>query len=172
MRPAIPPAPKTRGSSSQPFGLRLENRAAPRCIVAFVRVDGRFDLRDASEIGRNAVGAIVGSHSAAGFGRHEQAIFRVDERSAAVVRHFEARRQDDRVGGTRLFAHTAENAAELVDLVARGVAFAGRTPIGGRVFGAYDRDRVGGTDARAKLAADAALFAVAVPAQFMQAVKT
>ena len=64
-----------------------------------------------------------------------QPVFRVNERSPAVVGHLEARRQDDRIGRARFFAQTAEDATQFVDLVARRVALTGRVPVFG-VFSA------------------------------------
>src|ERR1700736_3982052 len=95
-------------------------------LVAGDDVDGVLGTRDAAEVGGNAVGTLVRRRADAGLGRHQETILGVDEGAAPVVRHLEARGEDDRVGRARLFAETAEDAAQLVDLVARGVALSGR----------------------------------------------
>src|SRR5262245_11031729 len=77
--------------------------------------------------------------------------------------------QEDRVLGARFLAVAAEDAAKHVDLVALGVALAGRIPLGLRVLTRLHVDRVGGTDGRAEAAADAALEAVLVAVKLVEA---
>ena len=57
------------------------------------------------------------------FRRNEQSIFRIDERSATIIRHLEARGKDDRIRGARLFTEAAKDAPQLVDFVPCGIAF-------------------------------------------------
>jgi len=61
--------------------------------------------------------------------------------------------------------------AQLIDLVTSRISLPRRPAIRRRVFGADNGDRVGGTDGRAKLAADAPFLAVGIAPQFVEAVE-
>src|SRR5580692_4364292 len=116
-------------SSGEPLAFGLQDLAAPGRIVAGVDVRRALDLRDEAEVGRDAVGTLVRRDPYAGVRGHQQPVLRIDERTAPVIRHLEARCQDDRVGRTRLLAQAAEDAAQFVDLVTSRVALAGRTAV-------------------------------------------
>src|SRR5579872_1861447 len=145
--------------------------AAPRGLVTALGIDRRFLLRHRAEITGNAARAIVGRRTDASIGRHQEKRLVVDERAAAVIGHLETRRQRDRISRTCLFAHTAEDAAQLVDFVAERVALTRRLAVIRRVLRADDGDCVGRAGDLAELAADAPLFTVRVAAQLVQAVK-
>src|SRR5438105_15177696 len=75
---------------------------------------------------------------------------------------FEDARLDDRIDGTALLAHAAENAFGEIDVVSRRPA---------RAVGAllrFDRDRQRGTDRLAQFASDTSLFAVRIAAKRVQ----
>src|SRR5437660_3241032 len=116
-------------SKGEPLPLRLEHMTAVRRLIALGDVHGILLPVDAAEIGGDPVGALVGRRSDAGLGRHQQPVLGVDERTAAVVGHLEARSQHDGIGRARLLAEPAEDAAQLVDLVPRGVALARRAAV-------------------------------------------
>src|SRR5580700_4129183 len=154
-----------RGSDErEALALFEQHVAAPGGRVTAFDIGRGLDRRDEPEIAGNAAGTVVGRRSGAGLDRNDQPVFIVDEGAAAIIGHLESRREHDRVRRARFLAHPAENAAQLVDLVARGVPLAGRSAILGGVLRADDRDCVCGTDTRAELAADAALLAVVIAA--------
>jgi hypothetical protein len=70
---------------------------------------------------------------------------------------------DDRIDRAGLFAEAAEDALGQVDVVARGAALPSARSLG------FDGDRHRRADGLAQLAGDAALFAVRIAAQRMQA---
>src|SRR5689334_23752451 len=95
----------------------------------------------------------------------EQHLLRVIQVAAALAVVLEDPRLDDRVDRTAFLAEPAEDALGEVDVVAR------RAP---RAVGALlglDRDRERRTNRLAQLARDAALLAVRIPAQCVQAAK-
>src|SRR5262245_23663542 len=101
-------------------------------------------------------------------GADQQLVLGVDERFAPVVGQLVVLLEVDRVLGTRLLAHAAEDAAQHVDLVPAGVPLPVGPGVCGVVLGGLDEDRVGRTGNRAQLASDAALEAILVPGQDVQ----
>src|SRR3546814_15153451 len=75
-------------------------------------------------------------------------------------------RLHDRIDRARLFAKTAVNALEQIDVVTRGAATAVRA-----LFG-IDGDRQRRANRLAQFAGDATLFAIGIAAQRMQAAET
>ena len=102
--------------------------------------------------------------------RGEQLVFLVDEAFAGgagelvLVGH----RQRPRRAG--LDAESAEDAAQIVDLVDPAVALPRRDLVAGGVGGGLDEDRVRRARPSAQLAADAALQAVGVPVELVASV--
>src|SRR5881394_341050 len=96
----------------------------------------------------------------------EQHLLRVNEIAAFFAVIFEDSRLDDRVDRAALLAETAEDAFGEVDVVA------GRPPRTVLAFLGLDRDRERRTYGFAQLAGDAALLAVRIAAQRVQAAKT
>ena len=77
----------------------------------------------------------------------------------------------DGLGGTRLHAQVAVDAAQVVDLIDEAVALARRHRFVGRVVGAAHVDATSGAHTGAQLAADALLHAVLVAVQHMAPVQ-
>src|SRR5262249_26323480 len=101
----------------------------------------------------------------------EQLVLRVDAVVAVREGELEQLRLGDRFCGTRLDAHIAVDAAEIVDLVDEPVPLAGRDGRVGGIVGAPHVDAPGRTDTRAELAADALLHAVLVAVEDVAAVE-
>ena len=68
----------------------------------------------------------------------------------------------DRVGGARLYAITAKNAARVIDIVDLRIALASRNTVGGGIFGCFDVDTVRRTCCGAQKTAYALFIAVLV----------
>src|SRR5512141_419443 len=112
------------------------------------------------------VGAVLCDLSLVTVSHREQHLLGVMQVAALFAVVFEDARLDDGVDRAGLLAETAENAFVQVDVVARGAA---------RAVGAllrFDRDRERRAYGLAQLARDAALLAVGIAAQRMQAAKT
>src|SRR4051794_41481090 len=75
--------------------------------------------------------------------------------------------QLDCLGRAGIFAVAAENAAQHVDLVSLGIAFAGTVTLGVGVLRRLDPDRVCGASRRAERTADAFFQPIVVTAQVM-----
>src|SRR5258706_15340244 len=95
----------------------------------------------------------------------KQHVFRVVQVAALLAVIFVNVGFDDRIDRATLLAETAENALGEIDVVARRAARAV-----GALFG-FDRDRQRRTDCFTQFARNAALFAVGVAAQRVQAAK-
>jgi hypothetical protein len=102
-------------------------------------------------------------------GRHQQPLLGVDEVLALEVGQLVLVAQDDRLRRAGLLAVAAEDAAQHVDLVAAGVALAGRDARLVGVLGRLDVDGLGRAGGGAQRAADAALQAVLVAHQVVAA---
>src|SRR5579872_647236 len=103
---------------------------------------------------------------------HQQFVLAVDEPLAGEVGQIETRREHDGIGGARFLAPAAEDAAQHVDLVAIAEALARRGGMRWIILRPDHGDRVGRTGDRAQLAADAALQAVIVLAQLVNAAES
>src|SRR5438105_3370998 len=79
--------------------------------------------------------------------RLEKHVLGVDQRSTVIVRQIQDWLQRDCPGWTGFLAESAENTAELVDLIHRRVALARRHLVVRRIFGGLDVDAVGGAGA-------------------------
>src|SRR5688572_30590346 len=69
--------------------------------------------------------------------------------------------QHDRVGRAGILTVAAEDAAQHINLIGRGIALARRVWVRRIILGRHNQDRVGRAGRRAQRAADAALHAVA-----------
>src|SRR4051794_25442463 len=102
---------------------------------------------------------------------HEQLRLRVDRVLAVREGELEELRLGDGLGGARLHAQVAVDAAQVIDLVDEAVALARRHRRVGRVVGAAHVDAPCRADARAQLAPDALLHAVLVAVEDVAAVE-
>ena len=103
--------------------------------------------------------------------RGQQVLLLVDEGLAAAVGQLVLVRHRQRPGRARLDAESAQDAAQVVDLVHPAVALAGRHPPAVGVVSALDVDRVRRAGPRAQLAADALLQPVGPAVQLVPAVE-
>lgn len=101
--------------------------------------------------------------------RIEQHLFGQDEIAAVVVGHGKLMAEHDRLGRAGFFAVATEDAAQQVHLVDRGIALARRRGMRRVVLRRLHVDRAGGASRLTQHAADAALHAVLVAAQFVLA---
>src|SRR6201999_2143336 len=92
--------------------------------------------------------------------RDEQLLLGPDQLFPVVVRELVLVGHRERPRGARLDAESAQDAAQVVDLVDVPVPLPGREALLGRVVPALDVDRVGGAGPGAQLAADALFSAV------------
>src|SRR5579885_2976011 len=137
-------------------------------LVGAVPGEARADARRAPRLlalvaaGAERVGPLRAVEAGPGL---EEVLLGGDQALAAVVGEVQARPQGDRLGGARLGAVAAVDAAHQVDLVADGIALAGRHGVLRVVLGGADGDAAHRAGAGAELAADALLHAVVVAVQ-------
>jgi hypothetical protein len=119
---------------------------------------------DSSAIG-GVAGAIFGDLGFVAVAHGQQHFLGVVQVAALLAVVFEDARLDDRIDRAGFFAEAAEDALVQVDVVARGAA----TAVGALLR--FDGDRERRAYRFAQLAGDAALLAVRVAAQRVQAAK-
>src|SRR5665811_143951 len=104
--------------------------------------------------------------------RRKQIGLFVDERFAAVVGKFKLVGHRQCARRARLDAESAQDAAQIVDLIDAAISFAGTEAFVIGVLGAFDVDGVRGARPGAEFAADALLQAVRPPIELVSAVET
>ena len=99
-----------------------------------------------------------------GFDQH---FLRINRLAAIGEGQFVLVTQDNGFGGTGIFAETAEDAAQHVDLVGAGIAIAGRETFLVRILGRFDKDGIRRAGCRAQRTADAFFQTIIVALQDM-----
>jgi hypothetical protein len=99
----------------------------------------------------------------------EKLLFSIDHGVDVVGGELESMTVGDCVCGAGFDAVSAENAARIVDVVDRGVAFSGGDAIGFGIFGGFDVDAARGASCGAEKARDTFLESVFIALQNMDA---
>src|SRR3989344_7265653 len=160
--------------SSGPVAMRLmieritaaESGCAVRAGLFIMSLDVINDLGYKGSAIRRVLRAVRGNLSFQTVAKRQQLLLGDNLLTAVFLVELEDPRQNDGIHRAGLFAEPAVDALEQIDIVARGASCAVRA-----LF-RFDTDATGRTDGLTQLAGDAALLAVRVSTQRVQAAET